>query len=344
MVAGSDRVDANPFRSETVRQCACQAQNAGLARAIGGNAVVGEIAQHRSKIDDRAFGARKQRPRRHRKAHDAVQIDVHNVEEAFFLIFAFRLRDAGRIDEHVKPRKSADKSVDRLAITHVEALEVDTLGSGVRAGCVETLTRGPRGGNVRAQTCEGLRHAESDAARPAGDQNALAGEKVRSERGEDFVHGVDSFFWIERCDRDRSSTCGACWGGERVKIVVELVEYRLHARVGFGPNRIGRDFVNMADIGANGVFDVGKAPHGRRRHGRAADDAAFKFLRHDDWHPVDARLDLKPQRGLGPAARSDHPLQLSPGGALHDAQMARGGERDALKDGAMQMVEAVRSA
>jgi hypothetical protein len=126
--------------SETVRQCARQPKNAGLAGAISGNAVVGEVAQHRGEIDDRAFRARKQRPRSHENAHDAVQIDVHDVEEAFFLVFAFRFCDAGRIDEHVKSRKGADEGIDRFAVAHVEALEADALGSRLRASRIETPT------------------------------------------------------------------------------------------------------------------------------------------------------------------------------------------------------------
>jgi hypothetical protein len=47
---------------------------------------------------------------------------------------------------------------------------------------------GPGGDDARAELAEGERRAKPDAARPAGDEHGLAGEKPRRESLDDARH------------------------------------------------------------------------------------------------------------------------------------------------------------
>ena len=68
------------------------------------------------------------------------------------------------------------------------------------------------------------------------------------------------------------------------------------------------------------------------------------MARDKDRHAVEARFDLQPHVRLGAAARRDDTFNSVVGRFFHDAQMARGGEGDALEHGAMEVREPVRRA
>ena len=81
-------------------------------------------------------------------------------------------------------------------------------------------------------------------------------------------------------------------------MVIEPVEYRLHAGIRFRPRGIGPHFGLKTYISGGRILQIGKAAGGGGGHGGAADDPAIRLFRHNHGNAMVACLDLQPESGL----------------------------------------------